>query len=390
MATSNSAAPVRTPWGRAIGLAVAAAALVAVVLLAFVWPTITSQVKDIPLAVAGPAAQVSAVKSSLESAAPGAFDVTSVSDRAAAVDRIQTRDAYGAIILGAHPEVLTASANGAAVSQLLTQLAGRLQAQANAQAAAGVQQAVAAGRAPAGTKPPVIVVAVTDIVPLASTDARGLGLASASFPLVLGGLLGGILISLLVAGSWRRLTAVTVYALVGGFGIVAIMQGWFGVLQGNYVVNALAVGLAMFATASFIVGMNALLGRIGLAIGGVLTMLVGNPLSSSTQPLQFTVAPWGAVGQWFVPGASATLVRDLSYFPRADTTFPWLVLVCWSVVGVIGMIAGHYRNQPAVRVDGEERAESGAAEPRAAGSGAAGSAGSEAGRVPESAGGRGL
>ncbi|KRC49535.1 hypothetical protein ASE16_12450 [Leifsonia sp. Root227] len=349
--TTSTQQPIRiphTPWGRAIAIAVAAAVIVGVVLLAFVWPTMTSSVKDVPIAIAGDSAQVAAVRTTLDTSAHGVFDVTTVDSRAAAVGRIQTRDAYGAIVLGAQPEVLTASANGAAVSQLLGQLAGQLQTQANAQAAAAVQKAVAAGAAPQGTVEPTITVTVTDVVPLASTDARGLGLTAAAFPLVLGGLVGGILISFLVAGSWRRLAAVTAYGVVGGFGIVGIMQGWFGVLQGDFWVNALAVGLAMFATASFIVGMNALIGRAGIAVGGVLTMLIGNPLSSAAQPIQFMAAPWGAIGQWFVPGASATLVRDLSYFPDADTLFPWLVLVGWSLVGVVAMIAGHFRNQEVV------------------------------------------
>ncbi|MFF1635117.1 ABC transporter permease [Leifsonia sp. NPDC058248] len=343
-----------TPWRRAVALAIGAAAAVALVLIAFVWPTITSSVKDVPIAVAGTSAQVATVEKALDQAASGAFDVTAVSSRSQAVDRIRTRDVYGAIVLGDKPEVLTASANGLAVSQILNQIAGQLQTQANAQAAAATQQAIAAGQAPAGTVPPTITVGVTDVVPLASTDARGLGLTAASFPLVLGGLLGGILISLLVAGVWRRLAAVTTYAVVGGLGIVAIMQGWFGVLQGSYWVNALAVGLAMFATASFIVGMNALIGRAGIAVGSVVTMLVGNPLSSAAQPLQFTVAPWGAVGQWFVPGASSTLVRDLSYFPQADTTFPWLVLAGWSLFGVLAMLLGHFRNQVVVEAAVEE------------------------------------
>ena len=75
------------------------------------------------------------------------------------------------------------------------------------------------------------------------------------------------------------------------------------------------------------------------------SVLVGNPLSAATQPLQFMVGPWGAIGQWFVPGASVTLLRDLSYFPDANATFPWLVLAGWAAVGVIGMLAGHFRNQ---------------------------------------------
>ncbi|WP_348788376.1 ABC transporter permease [Leifsonia sp. NPDC080035] len=335
----------RTPWPRALVLALGAAAAVVVLLLAFLWPTVTSSVKDLPIAIAGPAAQVSAVEKQLDAAADGAFDVTAVSTRQDAVDRIRTRDVYGAIILGDKPEVLTASANGAAVTQLLTGVAGTLQEQANAQAAAAVKQAIAAGRAPAGTAAPTITVPVTDVVPLASTDSRGVGLTAAAFPLVLGGMIGGLLISLLVAGSWRRLTVVAAYAAVGGLAIVGIMQGWFGILQGSFWLNALAVGLSLFATAAFIVGMNALLGRPGIAVGAVLTVLVGNPISSAAQPLQFLVGPWGEIGQWFVPGASVTLLRDLSYFPDASTAFPWLVLLGWAAVGVVAMLAGHFRNQ---------------------------------------------
>ena len=159
-------------------------------------------------------------------------------------------------------------------------------------------------------------------------------------------MLGGVLISLLVAGSWRRLTAVAGYAVIGGLAIAGILQGWFGILQGDFWLNALAVGLSLFATAAFIVGMNALLGRAGIAVGAVLTVLVGNPISAAAQPLQFLVGPWGAVGQWFVPGASVTLLRDLSYFPDASSTFPWLVLLGWAAVGVVAMLAGHDQSDP--------------------------------------------
>jgi hypothetical protein len=337
--------PPHTPWMRSILLAFGAALAVVVVLLAFLWPTITSSVKDLPIAIAGDNSTVAAVQKQLDTSAEGVFDVTTVQTRQEAVDLIETRDVYGAVVLGDQPEVLTASANGAAVSQILGQVATRIQASAQQQADAAVKQAIAAGQAPAGTQAPTITVKVTDVVPLASTDSRGLGLSASAFPLVLGGMLGGVLISLLVAGSWRRLTAVAVYAVGGGLAVAGIMQGWFGILQGEFWLNTLAVALSMFATASFIVGMNALLGRVGIAVGAVLTVLVGNPLSAAAQPLQFMVGPWGAVGQWFVPGASVTLLRDLSYFPDADATFPWLVLLGWAAVGVVAMLAGHFRNQ---------------------------------------------
>jgi hypothetical protein len=336
---------VHTPWRRTVVLSLGAGLAVVVILLAFLWPTVTSTVKDLPIAVTGSPAAVSAVTAQLEKNAEGAFDVTTASSRDDAVHLIETRRVDGAIVIGEQPEVLTASANGAAVTQLLGQLATRLQDQAQQQADAAVQQAVAAGKAPAGTVAPKVTVAVTDVVPLASTDARGLGLAASSFPLVLGGMLGGVLISILVAGAWRRLTAVALYSAAGGLAVTGILQGWFGILQGGFLANWLAVSLSMLATSAFIVGMNALLGRAGIAVGAVVTVLIGNPLSSAAQPLQFIAAPWGAIGQWFVPGASVTLLRDLSYFPSADALFPWLVLLGWAALGVVAMLAGHFRNQ---------------------------------------------
>jgi hypothetical protein len=347
-----------TRWSRALAIGAGAAVLVALILTAFSWPTVTSAVRNVPLAIVGSSAQVKTVTSALDTKLAGGFVITRVSDRTAAVRDIRTRSEAGAIILGTSPEVLEASAGGTAVSQLLTGITGELQSQANGSAQAGVAAAIEAGRAPAGTTAPAIEVKVTDVVPLAQTDARGVGLTVAAFPLVLGGMLGGILISILVTGVWRRLASVAVYSLLAGTAVIAVLQGWFGVLQGNVLTNGVAVTLAMAATASFIVGANALIGTAGIPLGSVVTMLIGNPLSSASAPIFFAPQPWGAVGQWFVPGASATLIRDLSYFPEVNTSFPWLVLVGWTVLGLIAMIAGHFRNQEVVNIPALEEAPS--------------------------------
>ncbi|MBW8871898.1 MAG: hypothetical protein JF618_06920 [Leifsonia sp.] len=53
--TATPPPPVpHTPWGRAVALALGAGVVVVAILLAFLWPTITSSVKDLPVAVAGP------------------------------------------------------------------------------------------------------------------------------------------------------------------------------------------------------------------------------------------------------------------------------------------------------------------------------------------------
>ncbi|MCU1578970.1 MAG: hypothetical protein JWP19_1174 [Rhodoglobus sp.] len=322
-----------TPWGRLIVAGIGLAVVLSVLVLAFLWPTVTASVKNLPIAVVGDAATTSQLENALEQKSPGTFDFREAADRAAAEQLIETRDVYGAIVLGASPEVLISTASSPVAAQLLSGLAPALQAQLNAAVAAqGIQL------------PSPIVVTVTDVVPLASTDARGTALAASSFPLVLGGMIGGIAISLAVVGVWRRVTAVLVYSVVGGLALAGIMQGQFGALQGSYLVNSAAIALALLSISGVIVGFVSLFGPAGVAVGPVVYLLIANPISSAAQPYQFLAEPWGAVGQWFPPGAAATLLRELSYFPKADTTFPWLVLAAWAVGGLLIALLGHFRN----------------------------------------------
>ncbi|GAA4377675.1 hypothetical protein [Agromyces bauzanensis] len=362
--------PPHTPYGRVFGAATLIAAVVAVIVLAFSWPAITSEPKDLPVAISGTDAAVEQVETAVDERAEGAVALERVDDRDAAVAAIERREAYGAIILGDAPtdapEVLIATAASPAVAQLLTGLAAQLQDQIDAQVDAQVQaalerasatiQALVAGQAPpagqtgpgagspgAAPEIPQITVEVTDVVPLADSDPRGTGLVAAIFPLVLGGLAGGIALTLLVIGAVRRVVAVAVYSTVAGLALAGILQGWYGVLQGDYWLNAGAIALAIAAIAAPITGFAALMGRPGIALGVVTFILVANPISAAAVPVEFLLEPWGAVGQWFPPGAAATLLRDLSYFPDADTTFPWLVLVAWAVGGVLLSFIGHFR-----------------------------------------------
>lgn len=331
----SSAAAPHTHWPRVVTTAVGLVALVAVVVLAFLWPSVTAEPKDLPVAAAGDPAVVAQVQVGLDQNAEGAIELVAVADRDAAVDLVESRDAYGALVLGQQPEVLTASAASPAVAQLLAGLQPALQAQVSA--------AATAQGAPAEAVPTV---AVTDVVPLSDDDPRGSTLAAASFPLVLGGMVGGIAISLAVVGVWRRVAALGVYSVVGGLAIAGILHG-LGGLHGAYLTDSLAVGLTLLGIGGTIVGAVAVLGRPGIAVGPVLFLLVANPLSAAAMPVEFLLSPWGAVGQWFPPGASATLLRDLSYFPGADTTFPWLVLTGWAALGLLLSLVGHFRDRGA-------------------------------------------
>lgn len=333
-----------TPWGRATVMGVMLSAVVCLVVLAFSWPTATLSPKDVPIAISGPAEALAPVEKALDEQGDGAFKLVEVDDRDAAVQEIKTREAYGAIILGQEPEVLTASGAGAATSAIMTQLHTQLQAMVQ-------QQAAAAAKAAGLTETPTVEVALTDVVPLVSTDTRGVGLASSALPLVFGGMIGGIGIVFAVSGAWRRVVALFVYGAVGGLAIAGIMQGWFGFLGGNYWAIAGAFGLTLLAMGATIVGFAALFGRAGIAVGPVLFMLIGNPLSGAQFPKEFLASPWGAIGQWLPPGAGNSLLRDASYFPDANPAFPILVLTGWAALGLILVVVGHFRDQGRLAVE---------------------------------------
>ena len=329
--------PPHTPWRRLIGIGAGLAVAVALITLAFTWPTVTSDAKDLPIAVAGPAAATAPFEQGLDERAPGVFDVATVADRSAAIDLIETREVYGAVVLGGSPEILTATAGSALVAQQLAALSPVLAEQIGAP------------------------VPVTDVVPLGSGDPRGAILGLVTLPLVIGGMIGGILVSILVVGVWRRVAAVAASAVFGGLVVAGVLQGMFGAIEGSYLVNAGIIGLAIFGIASTIVGFVSLVGRRGIAIGPVLFLLIANPIAAAAQPWQMLLAPWGAIGQWMPPGAAAALLRDESYFPRADTTQLWLALTSWAVLGLVLSAVGHFRNTGAASraaiEEGEETAE---------------------------------
>ncbi|MGC2940261.1 MULTISPECIES: ABC transporter permease [unclassified Brevibacterium] len=350
--------------GRAIGIAVFAAAIVSAILLAFSWPTVTADPKDLPIAAVGDEKQIDQV---VDNAPDGMLDLKDADSRADAVDMIKHRDVYGALVLGDEPEILVSSAASPAVAQQLRSMAAQMQQQIDKQAISGMQdgldklqgalkaasQAPATGQPGAGQAPPaagdgqdvsateVPQIKVTDVAPLSDDDSTGAGLAIAGLPLTIGGIIGGVLTSMLVHSRRMRAVAVVVYGAVGGLALTLILQSWFGILQGNFGLNVLAAGLAVASTAALINGFVSLLGSSGIAIGAILTMFIGNPISSLQQPKEFLAGSWGDIGQFFVPGAAGTLLRDLSYFPDAAMATQWWVLVGWFALGIALILIGH-------------------------------------------------
>jgi hypothetical protein len=299
-----------SPPRRALAVAVLVVALQAIMVAAFAWPAANIEPRDLPVVVAGPAPAAEAFAARLAQAAPGAFEVTTAADPAAADRRLRDREAYGAFLLGRGglAGVHVASAASPAAAQVLTQVA----------------QTAGGGRA----------VPVQDVVPAAAGDPRGAGLAAALLPLVLTSLAAGALLAFAVRGRPARVLGILTYAVLAGLAVTAIVQLWLDALPGDYLANAAVVGLVALAMAAAVAGLGTALGAGGVVLAALAVFLLGNPLSGLTSAPEMLPQPWGTVGQLLPPSAGGTLLRSVAFFDGAGAAMAGWVLAAWAGVGL--------------------------------------------------------
>ncbi|NXY94018.1 hypothetical protein HYE82_06345 [Streptomyces sp. BR123] len=325
---STPAAPAAnespSPWPT-VAMAVALLTVsISLLLTAFAWPSVRSSVHGVPIAVAGPGPAVEQLTLVLDQRIPDGFEVTEVAD-AAAERLIRDRKVYGAIDLGSGtPQVITASAGSTAVAQSLNGIATVL------------GQAQRTGTA----------VATRDLVPLPADDPRGAGLAAGALPLVMGGLLAALLLTRLVRGSVRRVTGAYAFALTGGLAVAAILQFWFGSIEGSYWANSGAVALTIAATSLTILGLESLLGYVGLGLGAATMMLIGNPLSGTASAPEMLPGWSGTLGRLLPPGAGGQLLRSTAFFEGHGAIGSATVLTTWLMLGMVLCLAGGLRRRP--------------------------------------------
>ena len=352
-ADTNAARTERSSWIKVISTSLLASLLVALVILAFTWPTKTMEAKNLPVSIAGPEVTVSQFEQSLKDKGIETFDLKQASSREEAEQQIKQRETYGAA-----PEVLTAPAANAAATKMLNNVATQLNAQIQQKAltaktealtqvvqAGGEQGAQAAAQLEQmkaqAEQASAMAVKTTAVVPLSDSDTSGSGIAIAAFPLVMGGTIGGVLSLTLIKGTWRRFATASLYAVIAGAVTALILSTWFGFIPGDFATLWAAFGATYLATASFMIGMGALLvPAAGLGLGAVVTMFIGNPISGASMPSAFLPGAWGQIGQMMVPGASSTLLRSIAYFPEATTSGQWLVLGSWIAFGLLTGVIG--------------------------------------------------
>jgi hypothetical protein len=132
-----------------------------------------------------------------------------------------------------------------------------------------------------------------------------------------------------------RVVSAIAFSALAGVTFAVILQYWFGSTSADLwrVAGGLALGLG--AMSLTILGLESLFGLAGFAVGAILVMLVGNPLSGLTSAPEFLPSGWGAFGQLLPPGANATLLRSDAYFGGAGGGRAAVVLACWIALGSV-------------------------------------------------------
>lgn len=301
---------------RLLGAVLAVASLAAVALTAFTWPAANLEPRGLDLGIAGPAPAAAQLEQGL--GRTGAFDLHRYAREDEARDAIERREVYGALVprAGGAPKLLTASAASPIVAQLLPQALGE-----------------------AGARPPEVV----DVVPADSDDPRGAAFSSLLLPLTLLGTLTGLIFTVAARPGALQAGGIAGAALVVGVVAAAIVQGWLGVLGGDWWLNAAVLALLVLAVASLVAGATAVLGLAGLGVAALLLVFVGNPFSAVSTAPDLLPGFAAVTGQLLPPGAGGTLLRSTAFFDGHGATGALLVLLAWSAAGLTAIWIGARR-----------------------------------------------
>ena len=322
---TRHASPVHEPPAaiRATGIIVVLTVVLAILAIAFALPAARSKPHDVPIGAAGPQAASGQVADMLEQHAPGAFAITYYPGEAALRDAIRNRDVYGGISFGPDGRSLLIATGGSPmVAQMLTQIGNGVAQQAG------------------------VALPTEDLAPPSADDPRGAGLAASALPITLAGLLPAMaLVLLLKCEVWTRFVAATVFAAIAGTTIAALLRFVFGSIDENIWGVAAGLTLGLLAAGLFMLGLGSLFGRVGLAVGALLALLLGNPLSGLNSAPEMLPSGWGTLGQWLPQGATATLLRSTAYFNGAGATAAIAVLTCWAVAGAALIVIAAVRQR---------------------------------------------
>ncbi|MFE9256911.1 DUF3533 domain-containing protein [Streptomyces sp. NPDC006879] len=275
---------------------------------------------EIPLAVVAPTEPLAQRTVEQLATLPGdPLSPRAVSGEQEALQQIRNREVDGALIVnarGSTDRLLVASGEGAALSQALEVVVGRVE--------AAQQRSLR----------------IIDVAPSAPGDARGLS----SFYLAVGWCVGGYLCAaaLAISAGARPANPARAVIRLGVLLAYSIVAGLLGAVIAGPILSALpgsiwalwGLGaLLVFAVGALTLALQGLAGVVGIGLAILLVVVFGNPSAGGAYPYPLLPPFWRAIGPALPPGAGTYTARSIAYFRGNGAGGPMLVLAAWAVVG---------------------------------------------------------
>ncbi|WP_329107366.1 hypothetical protein OG792_03810 [Micromonospora sp. NBC_01699] len=247
--------------------------------------------------------------------------------RSAADDALAGRDVYAVLASatgGGTPALTLVTASAAA--PLAAQVIGQL-----------VQVAAQRGQ---------VALTVTDAVPIAANDPRGLVPFYLAIGLVLGGYLGSTVLGLTIGTTPRTVSRAA--ARIGGLAVYSALLGLSGALvtgpgldvwHTHFPSLVGAGALAAFAAAMAAAAVQGWLGMLGTGLVILLLVVLGNPGSGGIYAPEFLPDFFRDMHLWNIPGLATDLIRAVIYFGPDATARPAATLAIWAAAALLLLLA---------------------------------------------------
>lgn len=334
---------MKSTWRFILSLVVILTAILAIMMAAFALPAVHSGVHQVPIGIIEKNDAIyDKISQSLQ--AKG-FNVTRFNTEKTAVNAMKERKAYGVYAIDPSGDVTLYKATAASttVAQLLTDVAKEMLTQQKSAAQAQLTQLMTkttdSNKLKGFSQKLVAIsakqVKIVEVKAFPKTDEKGSGLAAGALPIALGGWIGTVAISQLIKGKRQKFIAVIGFSIIGGLGLIGVIQFGIGTFDGNYLLTSFGAMLGIMATSFFVLGILEVLGLPGLGIAAIVLILLGNPLSGLISAPELLPSGWGTFGQLLPPGATGTLLRNIAFFDGHAISQPLLVLLVYVGFGMI-------------------------------------------------------
>ncbi|MCD2158988.1 ABC transporter permease [Fructobacillus sp. M1-13] len=323
-------------------LAIGLTAVLSIMMTAFATPAVNSGIHNVPIGIVTKNDDM--YQKMAKPLDQRGFDVKQYETEVAMKDAVSDRKIYGAFEMSASGDMTLykATAASTAVAQALETIGQKVVDQQKVAAKEQIQgmQAQTTDVTMLKTLDAKLQaidgksLRVQELRSFPSRDSKGAGLVAGALPIALGGWIGSVAIANVVKGKRQKFFAAIAFAITGGLGLTAVIQFGLGTFDGNYFITSLGAMLGIAATAFFVLGLLEMLGNGGLIIAAITLILLGNPLSGLGSAPEMLPAGWGFFGQLLPPGATGTLLRNLTFFDGHAIAMPLLVLASYIIVGL--------------------------------------------------------